>query len=798
MALRTSKHGIQEAGPGWLLSLRSQREPAGWALKILVWQRSAIKARRNRRRAVMEILPHFRYPLQGLRSQDHPHGLPLLSPTPDLPTSIRDQSLLSRWAHRTWETKICTRPDSLHDLHRKLYIAGQPASRYIREALMGIMMGLLYVSITFLLLNLYLTTLTARNAPEVSKPIRKTSANLQSSQALGRASHAYYDFARISSFAGNFQNGSRRPSRSPKGFRFPLSSDEGSIAPSSTDHPQQEPQQRLVDEAFRAENHARLQSVDALGLATKVLAGTSVAESARSSGDLQSLSNRSQETLLSEQASNPPDRHIFPSPIIRQHYRMDSTTNPKRLSETLLMGYAQVNANFTLDGALVDQTPFEEVKRKGFVGGQGGGGVVGIKTPSNARGLLGGFNLNSIGESLGGLLGGADLSSLKEMKGVVSSRAVPLLSTPQSLLFVDLTLMPGEERSFSFHYNLPKGLPASYKGKTIKISYNLKVGVQGAPGDKAVQAIRCVNIPFRVFSSVNNDGELFGHDLMQPYVILKDTAQTETVESASTFLEATSNAGFSGAEAANQDFLTYVDTLLNRRRRRQSSTTTIEPPRSLVQNNGSNGSKQAIDRAIFLSKQSSASQQSPSRFEIARNGKRIATVVLDRTLHRLGESVTVLVDLSHGQMPCYSLRCSLETTEKVNPALALRSVASITRLSRRVYRSHSENTLFAERVIFSPSVPTTASPTLLTSGVNLDWGLRFEFVTTRVAASMDENVQNPETNLLESVTEDDRGSILAAVETLQCETFEVAIPITVYGDTVVTGADADEPIGLPI
>ncbi len=627
--------------------------------------------------------------------------------------------------------------------------------------------------------------------------IGHASAVTQGLRALGRVNRADSQFPRRSISAGNSRSGSRRPSPSPQNFKFPPSIERGPAATSSVDHPPPNSNPRPADKDRYTGPSASLDPINALDQTSRVLAGTSVSGSARSSGDFQSLSNRSQETLLSDQASNAPERRIFPSPMMRQHYKMGSTSKPKRLSETLLMGYAQVNATFTLDAALVDQTPFEEVKRKGFLGGQGGGGVVGVKTPSNASNLFGGFNLNSIGESIGGLLGGADLSSLKEMKGVASSRAIPLLSTPQSLLFVDVTLAQGEEKSFSFRYTLPKGLPASYKGKSIKIAYNLNVGVQRAPGDKAVQPVMRVNIPFKVFSGVNDDGEIFGHDLMQPYVILKDTAHTQPVESASSLAEPASNAPVKAAEAATQDFLAYVNTLLNKRRRRQSSSATLEPPSGLMKTNGSRA-KQAIDRAVFFSKQNSASHQSPNRYDISRNGKRIATIVLDRTLHRLGELVTASVDLSNAQMPCYSLRCALETTEKVNPALALRSAASITRLSRRVYRSQSENTLFAESVVFSPSIPFTAAPTLLTSGVNLDWALRFEFVTTRVAELTDENEYSAEKDLLESVVKDDRGSILAAVETLHCETFEVSIPITVYGDTIVAATDAEETVGFPI
>jgi RAB6A-GEF complex partner protein 2 len=596
----------------------------------------------------------------------------------------------------------------------------------------------------------------------------------------------------------NSNSGSRRPNASSQNLRSPTSSAEEQPAASPIDYPALHSNHRPDDEDHDPGDLAKLLSKSELHQPTRVLAGTSITGSNRSSCDFQAPSNQSQETLLSEQASNAPERRTFPSPMMRQHYRMGSTSKLRRSTETLLMGYAQVNAAFTLDGALVDQTPFEEVKRKGFLGGQGGGGVVGVKTLSNPAGFLGGFSLNNLGESIGGFLGGPDLSSIKEMKSVASSRTIPLLSTPQSLLFVDLTLVPGEEKSFLFRYTLPKGLPASYKGKAIKIIYNLNIGVQGAPGERPVQAVRQINIPFKVFSGVSADGEVFGHDLMQPYVILQDTADTEAVDSASSFSSSAPNGPARSSEAATQDFLTYVDTLLTKRRRRQSSSATLEAPRGLLKDDSNSRAKEAIDRAMFLSTQSTSSHQSPNRFDIARNGKRIATIVLDRTLHRLGESVTASVDLSNGQMPCYSLRCALETTEKVNPALALRSAASIARLSRRVYRLQSENSLFAERIVFTPSIPVTATPTLLTSGVNLDWALRFEFVTTRVADVTDENEETAGKELLESVAKDDRGSILAAVETLLCETFEVSIPITVYGDTIVAAVEAEETIGLPI
>ncbi len=659
-------------------------------------------------------------------------------------------------------------------------------------------MGYHPVSPPILIEELHLTILTASETPQIQVTLQKASAVAEDLQAMRRPNRADAQLAHTSTIAGSLPNGSRRPSPSPQSFKFPSAS-EGQASAVSIHRTPSNSNLLPTYEVQTTGNPVRLEPSSSLAQATRVLAGTSVTESNRSSGDFQSLSNKSQETLISEQGSSAPEKRTFHSPMMRQHYRMDSASKVRKSgTDTLLMGYAQVNATFTLDGALVDQTPFEEIKLKGFLGGQGGGGVVGVKTTTTAGGYLGGFSLNSIGNSIGGLLGGSDLSSLKEMKHIASSRAIPLLSTPQSILFVDLTLMAGEEKSFSFRCTLPRGLPASHKGKAIKITYNLSVGVQGAPNEKAVQPMRRVDIPFKVFTGVDDEGEILGHDLMQPYVILKDTSHTEALESSSNFPEPISNATVKEAEAATQDFLTYVDTLLTKRRRRQSSSATLEPPRGPLKDNGSSKAKEAIDRAIMLTKQSSHSRRGSNRFEIARNGRRIGTIVMDRTLHRLGESVTASVDLSTAQMPCYSLRCTLETTEKVNPALALRSAASIARLSRRVYRSQSENALFVERIVFSPSIPVSATPSLMTSGVNLDWALRFEFVTPPVADTVDETEHFVKKDLLEVVSDDDREAILAAVETLRCETFEVSIPITVYGDTVVGGTEADEMVGLPI
>ncbi|KAI1923970.1 Golgi membrane exchange factor (Ric1p-Rgp1p) subunit [Ophidiomyces ophidiicola] len=513
--------------------------------------------------------------------------------------------------------------------------------------------------------------------------------------------------------------------------------------------------------------------------ATKILSNSIVDGSTRSSGEFYSLSNNSTETLESEYLFSPKNLGRLPTRHRRHHSNMDSFSGRQnQLSQGLLMGYAQISASFTIDSSLVNQSIFEEVKRKGVVGNQGRGGTP-SKTEKSRQSFWGNFGLSSIGDSINGLLSGEELSGLRDMRGVSSSQSIPLLSTPQSLLFVDLRLNPGEEKSFSFSFTLPKGLPASHKGKAIKISYSLIIATQRAANPKDIQRVHRISIPFRVLSGVDSQGVVLGHDLMRPYVLLRDEARIQKVEvNCQPSPKEKSMSAKSWTSAP--EFLSFVDEILGQKDRQGSLASIASPteqPREPA--SGTLSCKDIIDLAILRSNQSRVSDQSPNRFEISHNGRRIAVIVLNRPAHRLGETVVATIDFSNALLPCYYLRGSLETYEKVAPTIALRSSTSIIRATRKVHATCFENTLFSTKVAFMPSIPISATPTLITSGINLEWQLRFEFVTCGLQYEDETGVSG--VNLLETVERDDRGTVLAALENIFCQSFEVAIPLTVYG-----------------
>ena len=556
--------------------------------------------------------------------------------------------------------------------------------------------------------------------------------------------------------------------------------------------------------------------------AARILSTTSIAGTPRSSGEFYSLSNHSSETLASEYVTQQqPLRGQVPSPHARRTSNLANQSSA-RSPETLMMGYAQIQGSFALDGSLVNLGPFDQVKRKAVVGGQGGG-VVGVETSRRDSGLLRGFGWGNLTNSIGELLGGNELSTIKEMRGIASTKSIPLLSTPQSILFVDLKLAPGESKAYEYSFKLPRGLPPTHRGRAMKISYSLVIGTQ-RPGGVKEQQVKSVDIPFRVLGSVNSHGEILGHDLMSPYIILQDQACVRSITKSHHSRDSRVVRGPVVPAATTNSFLSYVEELLARSQegpgaallsptgmpssRRPSVYSAFDDASATAP-----GAKEAIDLAILRANMTASGQQASNRFEIARNGRRLGVVMLARPAYRLGEAVTMAVDFSGAEIPCYAVHAALETAERVDPGLALRSEASVHRVTRKIHVSSSEATLYARRAVFSPTIPVTATPEFVTSGVSLEWKIRLEFVVPAqddgdladsrdradrdgdegdddtVSGGGDGNGQRPGGNhhwgphpLLEEISRDDRGGlVLVAAENITCESFEVAVPLRVYG-----------------
>ncbi|KAF2432092.1 Rgp1-domain-containing protein [Tothia fuscella] len=577
-------------------------------------------------------------------------------------------------------------------------------------------------------------------------------------------------------------------------FKFPATDDSmGSPIPDSAVSPRTERQPFRSHSPHPPENDSSLNPI------SRILSEASLNGGSRSSMDLYSMSNHSDETLASEYMPQPAARLIPRQSHVRNTSRLGIRERP-RGPETLMMGYAQIMGSFTLDGSLVNQAPFEEVKRKGVVGGHGGGGVVGVERTKHESGLFGALGWNSIGESLGGLMHSGELSSIKEMRGIASSKTIPLVSTPHSVLFVNLSLAPGESRTYSYRFTLPRGLPPTHKGRAMKVSYHLTIGTQRA-GSAKEQQIHSVDVPFRVFGSVSPRGETLGHDLMSPYILLRDMAKTTSLSSPNERPKKPPD-----SDKAAADFMQYVNVLLEQSQSQQSGllspTSPMSPVVPFTRRHSSvaeepRSMSEAIDLAILRSNHINNTTKGAdakntglnNKFDIARSGRHVASLLLPRSLYKLGETINLIVSFKETDIPTYAVQVALETSEKVDAAIAMRSPTSIYRYTRKVHAYAAESALFAKRLSFSLGIPGNATPEFDTSGVSLEWKLRIEFVTPRVR--LEEHEEHGEGDggrgdggLFEEVGRDDRGVVLQGVERLMVETFEVSVPIRVFGGNV--------------
>lgn len=146
----------------------------------------------------------------------------------------------------------------------------------------------------------------------------------------------------------------------------------------------------------------------------------------RTSGEFYSLSNGTTEIVSTGYDSRTRSSSARPAHSRRQS--LLGMNGSSRVPETLMMGYVQVAGSFIIDGSLIQSSPFEVVKRKGVVGGQMGGGVVGLEKSSRDSSFLGGLGWGTfsngfssgISNGIGGLLGTNNMSSIAEMKNIAS------------------------------------------------------------------------------------------------------------------------------------------------------------------------------------------------------------------------------------------------------------------------------------------------------------------------------------------------------------------------------------------
>ena len=151
------------------------------------------------------------------------------------------------------------------------------------------------------------------------------------------------------------------------------------------------------------------------------------------------------------------------------------------------------------------------------------------RTLASSGAKLANNGTEGVGLGLGGV--GLGLGAVQEGEEWDPDQPMPIFEAPPAMLAVDLSLRPGEERSCecsrqqAFHISymmflpldtytvkLPSNLPPTYRGRTLRFSYQLSVGACRATAGTPNGQSRVMKVPIRVYNHVSGRFLSVSHD----------------------------------------------------------------------------------------------------------------------------------------------------------------------------------------------------------------------------------------------------------------------------------------------
>ncbi|TFK38749.1 Rgp1-domain-containing protein [Crucibulum laeve] len=335
---------------------------------------------------------------------------------------------------------------------------------------------------------------------------------------------------------------------------------------------------------------------------------------------------------------------------------------------------------------------------------------------------------------------------------------LPTFEVQPAMLAVDLALLPGESRSYTYTLPLPDNLPPTFKGKSLKLSYELVVGTCRAGSSNGTAPAgtnsisRVMKVPIRVYNHVSVGRPSRPYDLLWPVSKTKDRAtvdlQGKVVEDVGKPKERNMHVTTPQASTWTYDEVKeYAQQLLASLPDPEATGVRIKLPAesvaSSVHENGNtngngngNGNASNSEEAEWRRAAQEARRKEKERereeeggltgcreaveiltrnpkkasYDVNKDGVKVAVLTFTKAAYRLGETVCGVVELNERSSRARVLKLSaiLEAHE------TLPSTISPPSSSRHLRRAHAEYysslTLSAQRIVFSLDIPSDASP----------------------------------------------------------------------------------------
>ncbi|KAK2459798.1 hypothetical protein APHAL10511_008230 [Amanita phalloides] len=295
---------------------------------------------------------------------------------------------------------------------------------------------------------------------------------------------------------------------------------------------------------------------------------------------------------------------------------------------------------------------------------------------------------------------------------------LPMFDSQPSMLAVDLSLGPGESKSYTYSIELPSALPPTFRGRVIRFSYELSVGVCRSACGPLVRGMvlspppslasgngvsRVVKVPIRVYNYVAVGRVPRPYDLLWPVGrrIREGKVQGEVVE--------VGKARPVRDRGTVEEFREYARRMF----------TAEERPKEEEEEEERIGCREAVEILTRNAKKVS--------YEVNKDGEHVAMLTFTKSAYRLGETVLGVVEFNdrEGRTRVLQMSAMLEAHEKVPSGLGPSGV-----VVRRVHAEQRQSFVMSvERTTFSLDIPSDASPAFEVGvgeggGGGLEWRVR--------------------------------------------------------------------------
>ncbi|KIY44985.1 Rgp1-domain-containing protein [Fistulina hepatica ATCC 64428] len=309
---------------------------------------------------------------------------------------------------------------------------------------------------------------------------------------------------------------------------------------------------------------------------------------------------------------------------------------------------------------------------------------------------------------------------------------LPTLELQPAMLAVDLTLLPGESRSYSYSLTLPDNLPPTFKGRCVKFSYELVVSICRATsgaGTGSNSSSRTMKIPIRVYNHASvrpaRPYDLLWpigrriHPLPPEYAGKVDEGASKLVVRRRETLFAPASEGdlddlrqyaqrlieslperTSDAPPARSHFIGHLPPLLGYVPASVSDMALMAEEER--ESGGMTGCREAVEILTRNHKKAS--------FDVNKDNVNVAVLTLAKSAYRLGETVIGVVEINQrlSRSRVLQLSAFLETQEilpsVIRPASNLRAM-------RKVHAEHFSSFVGSTlRTTFALDIPSDATP----------------------------------------------------------------------------------------